>query len=137
VDDEFFFPQNVQTTYRLFGLGPKHLRRAAMGLPAALAIAALLGRGHALWGVLVGTILAAAYVGGACWPANGDETVLDLWLHVRRMQRQQTIFNKREATDAGSIRTHSLGAPVWNLRKFFEEMDRARLADEPAPEERP
>jgi hypothetical protein len=133
VDDEFFFPQNVQTTYRLFGMGPRHLRRAALGLPVAVGLAFVLGRGHVLVGVLIATILAAAFVAAVCWPTNGDETVIDLWLHVRRMQREQTVFIKGEVNGPGTDRTDS---ERRSLRELLD-LDGAGVADEPAPEERP
>jgi hypothetical protein len=130
MDEEFFFPQNVQTSYRLFGMGPRHLRRLVMGLPVVLAVAVLVGRFDVLWGVLVGALLAAAYVAGGCWPTDGAETVFDLWLHIRRMQREQTVFLKKVVVDSGAVRSDHRGVR-WDLP---ETADSAGLVDEPAPE---
>lgn len=137
MDDEFFFPQNVQTTYRLFGMAPRHLRRAAAGLPVAILVGALVAQAHVLMGVLVATILGGAYLAGFCWPANGEETVLDLWLHVRRMHQHQTVFvKKEEVPDAGSDWPAAWTGPIWDLPAGEDDLDSSGMAAEPAPSDR-
>ena len=101
MDEEFFFPQNVQTSYRLFGMGPKHLRRLVMGIPGLLLVTVATAK---LLSVLValgvGLVLLVAYGAGFCWPTKGENTMFDLWLHVRRLRRVQTIFKREEAEPA-------------------------------------
>lgn len=94
MDEEFFFPQNVRTSYRLWMFGPKHLRRLGAGLPVIVLGAGYLSRTLPLplAAALVACVV-ALYTAAWCWPVFSDEqTVLDLVLHLRRKRRQQTEF---------------------------------------------
>lgn len=137
MDEEFFFPQNVQTTYQLFGMGPKHLKRLVAGAPVVLLLGVLIAQAHVLFGVLIATILAGAYVGGCCYPVNGEETVADLWLHVRLMRQQQTVFVKKvEVDEPGADWPSAHTGPIWDLPSGDDQLDGAGVAPEPAPAER-
>jgi hypothetical protein len=101
MDEEFFFPQNVQTTYRLFGMGPKHLRRLLTGSPVILVAMVLASRWMPVpWVVTLAAILLVGYAAGYCWPTNGENALFDLWLNVRRLRRSQTIFIRQEVLPA-------------------------------------
>jgi hypothetical protein len=94
LDEDFFFPQNVRTSYRLWVFGPKHLRRIGAGLPVIVLGAAYLGRTLSLpMAAAFVACCAAVYIAAWCWPLFTDEqTVLDLLLHLHRRRRQQTAF---------------------------------------------
>jgi hypothetical protein len=97
MDDEFFFPQNVTTTYRIFGLGPRHLRRAAIGLGPALLLAMALARWTSFFSaLLVAAVLLLLYVAAFAYPTFGDETLMDIVLHQRAKTRTQTAYQYAE-----------------------------------------
>jgi hypothetical protein len=103
MDEEFFFPQNVRTSYRLFMLGPTHLKRLV--LAPVIALAAIIGlyRISLFLGVGAGVLLAAIYAGLCCIPLMGDDqTMLDMALEIRRHQRSQGRYrNRREVNRHG------------------------------------
>lgn len=99
MDEEFFFPQNVTTVYQVFGMGPRHLRRAGIGLAGVLPLAVVLGRCAGLFVALIGSVvLLAAYVAACAYPTFGDETLSDIVLHLRHKRRSQTTFLCEEVT---------------------------------------
>ena len=105
MDEEFFFPQNVRTSYRLWLLGPSHLRRLA------LAPVILLLTGWALHGVsmflaaVVAGLLTALYTALLCVPLLGDDqTLSDVGLEILRHRRRQTSFpHRKEVTLPGAV----------------------------------
>lgn len=93
MDEEFFFPQNVTTTYRILGMGPRHLRRGGVGLAGALGLAVLVARQSDLFtGLMVSTLLLLVYVAGFAYPTFGEESLADVWLHLWAKSRVQTRF---------------------------------------------
>lgn len=93
MDEEFFFPQNVTTTYRIFGMGPRHLKRAGIGAAAAVPLVLTLAFRIGLFPALVvAAVLLAAYIGAVAYPTSGDETLSDVVLHLWAKGRAQTSF---------------------------------------------
>jgi hypothetical protein len=101
VDDEFFFPQNVRTSYRLWIFGPKHLRRLAVALVIAVLAGLALYRVSVLLAALVAGLLAGAYVAVFCLPILADEqTLADVGWEIRRHRRHQTSFDYQKGGSA-------------------------------------
>lgn len=93
MDEEFFFPQNVRTEYRLWMFGPKHLRRLALGVVAAMAVGWLLHGVSLLLAAILAAVVATAWAGFFCLPVLHDETTAwELWREMRRHARGQTRF---------------------------------------------
>ena len=97
MDEEFFFPQNVRTSYRLWLLGPRHLKRLLLAPVIALPT------GWALYGlsfflaVTVAAFLAAIYAALFCVPLLADEqTLSDVGLEILRHRRQPARYPHRE-----------------------------------------
>ncbi len=104
MDEEFFFPQNVRTTYRLFMMGPTHLKRLV--LVPVIVVGVILGlyRFSVLLGVGVGVLLAAVYAGACCVPLMGDDqTLLDVGLEIRRHGRAQGRYLNTKEVDADGM----------------------------------
>jgi len=93
MNEEFFFPQNVRTSYRLWLMGPRHLRRLAGAVPIGLMVGWMLHR-MPLVVVAAGVVLVlSGYVAAACLPLLGDDlTLWDVGREIRRHRRQQTWF---------------------------------------------
>lgn len=104
MDEEFFFPQNVRTTYRLFMMGPTHLKRLVLAPVIAVLVIVGLHRFSLLLGVGAGVLLAAIYAGACCVPLMGDDqTLLDVGLEIRRHGRAQGRYqNRREVAADGA-----------------------------------
>ena len=95
MDDEFFFPQNVRTSYRLWILGPRHLKRLAVAPVIALLVALALFKVSLFLAAVVAGLLATAYTVSFCLPLLADEqTLSDVGLEIQRHRRQQTEFEK-------------------------------------------
>lgn len=101
-ETEFFWPANVETTFSLWGLEPRHLRRLVL-LPALLGAAGALGylAAHAIPWTWVRVILwtwlalvpAGAYVWYYCVPRYPrGRTSSDLAREVGRHRKAQTVF---------------------------------------------
>ncbi|HYF90941.1 MAG TPA: hypothetical protein VD969_01710 [Symbiobacteriaceae bacterium] len=105
MDDEFFFPQNVRTSYRLWILGPRHLKRLSLApLIAVLAGLALFKVSLFLAAVVAG-LLASVYAALFCIPLLADEqTLSDVGWEVYRHRRHQTAFaHAREVSGHRSV----------------------------------
>lgn len=105
MDEEFFFPQNVRTSYRLWILGPKHLKRLA-GAPALALLAGLpLLRISPFLAAVVAGLLGAAYAVTLCLPLLGDDqTLSDVGLELLRHRRRQNRFaHGKEAEAHGHV----------------------------------
>lgn len=101
MDEEFFFPQNVKTTYRLWLLGPKHLKRLALAPVIAVAAGLALYSLSLFVAALVAGLLAAAYGAICCVPLLGeDQTLSDIWLEIWRHRRRQATFEHRKEVEA-------------------------------------
>jgi len=97
MDEEFFFPQNVRTSYRLWFLGPRHLKRLALAPVIALATGWALHGLSLFLAVAVAGFLAAAYSAVFCLPVFGDDqTLSDIGLEIRRHRKQQARFCHRK-----------------------------------------
>ena len=93
MDEEFFFPQNVRTTYRLWILGPRHLRRLGIAPVVALLAFLPLFRVSVLVAAILAGLLGTAYAVVFCLPLlSDDQTLSDVYLEVRRHRRRQTYF---------------------------------------------
>jgi hypothetical protein len=93
VDDEFFFPQNVRTSYRLWILGPRHLKRMALAPVIALLVGLPLFKVSLLAAAIVAGLLAGVYVAVFCLPLLSDEqTLSDVGWEIYRHRRRQTTF---------------------------------------------
>lgn len=103
MDEEFFFPQNVRTSYRLFMLGPAHLKRLVLAPVIAILVIVGLYQVSLFLAVAVGILLASVYTGLCCVPLMGDEqTLLDVALEIRRHGRTQGRYpNRREVSPYG------------------------------------
>lgn len=103
MDEEFFFPQNVRTSYRLWILGPRHLRRLAVApVLAMLAFLPLYPISVFLAAVVAG-LLGSAYAVAFCLPLLSDEqTLSDVHMEIRRNRRRQTYFAARKGVDGHS-----------------------------------
>jgi len=119
VDEEFFFPQNVRTTYRLLHMGPRHLKRAATGAGVLLAGSALaVMKGLALpWAALGATVLGTAYGLTYCLPLYGDDqALLDLWAELQAHYRRQTVFPFRPTLQVVEVKpAHDMESLITNL----------------------
>ncbi|MFZ5823448.1 MAG: hypothetical protein ACOY94_03775 [Bacillota bacterium] len=103
MDEEFFFPQNVQTSYRLFMLGPVHLKRLALAPVIALAAVLALYRVTLFGSMALAVLLASVYAAACCFPLMGDDqTLLDVGLEIRRHGRSQGRFKKEVRTEHGT-----------------------------------
>lgn len=105
MDEEFFFPQNVRTTYRLWILGPRHLRRLALAPVLAVLFGWLL-HGLPLLVAAIGTsLVVAAYCGLGVVPVAADEqTAWDVWREIQTHRRSQSRFHHQrgELIDANA-----------------------------------
>jgi hypothetical protein len=105
MDEEFFFPQNVRTSYRLWLLGPRHLKRLALApVLALLAGWALHGLSFLLAAIAAG-LLASVYGAVCCLPLLSDEqTLADIGLEILRHRRHQTAFaHGKEVVSPGRL----------------------------------
>lgn len=93
MDDEFFFPQNVRTSYRLWILGPRHLKRMALAPVIALLVGLPLFKVSLMAAAIVAGLLAGVYVAVFCLPLLSDEqTLSDVGWEIYRHRRRQTTF---------------------------------------------
>jgi hypothetical protein len=105
LDEEFFFPQNVRTSYRLWLLGPRHLKRLTLAPVILLLVGwALHGVSIFLAAVMAG-LLTALYTGLVCVPLLGDDqTLSDVGLEILRHRRRQSTFrHRKEVTLPGAM----------------------------------
>lgn len=88
MDEEFTLPGNVDTEYRLFGMAPRHLRRAVLTLPLA-AVAAVLTWRAPLWlQVALTALVATVDLGLRCYPVfPGGAT---MWDKLRQLREHAT-----------------------------------------------
>lgn len=94
MDEEFFFPQNVRTEYRLWIFGPKHLRRLALGLVLALLVGWLFHGLSLLLAAILAALMGTLWAGLFCLPVLHDEvTPWDLWREMQHHARGQTQFH--------------------------------------------
>lgn len=93
MDEEFFFPQNVRTSYRLWLFGPRHLLRLAAAPVLAVVFGWLVHGLSLTLGVIFGVMVGAAYTALCCVPIlESDETLLDVGLSLLRHRRQQARY---------------------------------------------
>jgi hypothetical protein len=94
MDDEFFFPQNVRTSYRLWILGPRHLKRMTLAPVIALLVGLPLFKVSLMAAAIVAGLLAGVYVAVFCLPLLSDEqTLSDVGWEIYRHRRRQTTFS--------------------------------------------
>jgi hypothetical protein len=105
MDEEFFFPQNVRTTYRLWLLGPRQLKRLAVAPVLALLIGWALHGLSFLVAAIAAGLLASVYGAVFCLPLLSDEqTLSDIGLEVLRHRRTQSTFaHGREVNPPGIL----------------------------------
>ena len=124
MDEEFFFPQNVRTSYRLFMLAPVHLKRLI--LAPVIAVVAVIGL-YQIWlllGVGVGVLLAAIYAGLCCFPLMGDDqTLLDVGLEIRRHGKAQGRYLNQKEVES---RAYAQEGPATADRPGVAADDRGR-----------
>lgn len=104
MDEEFFFPQNVRTTYRLWILGPRHLKRLALAPLIALAVGWLFVGVSLFLAALLAALFASAYAGLCCVPVLAEErTAWDVWQELRRHQKGQAVFAHQREEEANDF----------------------------------
>lgn len=93
MDEEFFFPQNVQTSYRLWLMGPKHLKRLILA-PVLAILTGWAVAGLSLYlAAFTAVFLASVYIACVCVPVvAGEQTLIEVWIAVRRHSRTQVVF---------------------------------------------
>lgn len=106
MDEEFFFPQNVRTEYRLWIFGPRHLRRLPLVLIPAVLVVWLTHEFSTTLAAVLAVLVASVHCTVYCLPVlHDEETVWDLWQEMLRHRDSQTRF---EHGGRGGIR-HGLG----------------------------
>jgi hypothetical protein len=104
MDEEFFFPQNVRTTYRLWLLGPRHLKRLALAPVLALLLGWATYRISLLLAIALAAFAAAVYTAVFCLPLLGDDqTLSDIGLEIYRHRRHQNHFAHRKEEPDGCL----------------------------------
>lgn len=93
LDEEFFFPQNIRTGYRLWIFSARHLRRLVWAPVCAVITGWPLLQASVLLGVVVGSAVGAGFAGVACVPVFADEqTVSDALIELHRHRQSQTWY---------------------------------------------
>lgn len=116
MDERYFFPQNVRTDYRLtvlfVSLGPRHLKRAAVGGAVILASTYLALRSVSLLqAALVASIAFSSYLAVCCLPVFPDDiTIGDLVRRLYDKRNSQQVFPYGEGAYSGG--SH-LAGPIW------------------------
>jgi len=93
MDEEFLFPQNVQTGYRLWLFGPRHLRRLSLAPVLAILLGWPLAGVSVLAAAIGGTLAGTAYAVVVCVPIfPEEETLWDALREIRRHRRSPNWF---------------------------------------------
>jgi hypothetical protein len=103
MDEEFFVPQNVQATYRLWLMGPRHLKRLILA-PVLAILTGWAMAGLSLYlAAFTAVFLASCYVACCCVPVvAGEQTLVEVWVAIRRHNRSQVVFRPSQGGDACS-----------------------------------
>jgi hypothetical protein len=113
VDEEFFFPQNVQASYRLWLMGPKHLRRLVLA-PVLAIVLGWVTAGLSLYlAAFLAIFSASVYTACFCVPVVAEEqTLWEVWLALRHHSRSQVRFRPGGGGDACSMYGSGSGGPI-------------------------
>lgn len=112
MDEEFLFPQNVRTTYRLWVLGPRHLKRLGLAPILAMITGWLLHELPLALSASGTSLVVAGFCGLCVVPVTADEqTAWDVWREIRLHRRVQTQFHHPWG---GIDRTDADSAPPWD-----------------------
>lgn len=113
MDEEFFFPQNVQASYRLWLMGPKHLRRLILAPVLAIGIGWATARISLYLAAFLAIFSASVYAACFCVPVVAEEqTLWEVWLALRRHTRAQVRFRPTGGGDACSTFASGSAGPI-------------------------